>query len=401
MLMIAIRDDPERGHRIREILELECEPMNEAWAQLDLGLGDESAENKLGFSINYFNRLIRREFIRRIESGNNYIDFPSMSLALECQCWRDACKKVIPNLSQEINSRVSRQLRLKILSLHHENKPLEAIADYFDLEMRVAKPIFVLSLVEEGHTIREISIQLKLSSERTRRLLLETGQSVKSIKELKSAEQSIQQSDSGEKIANWVREHPGCFTQEIASALHLPDIEIWKLCPSDSRHLILITKASRNFKNLKKYSNDEILEALRKAYDLRNPMMSMYSSYETRPLSGPYYEKARKEGTIFGPSQARILQIFGTWKKACDEAGVPSINAVRDVYSRRWTDEDLIKQLAEYLLVAKSPSFQNFDPWSKLDESRASSGTIRNQIGHWSISCDHALYFLRSNWAIA
>jgi hypothetical protein len=127
----------------------------------------------------------------------------------------------------------------------------------------------------------------------------------------------------------------------------------------------------------------------------------MYSSYETRPLSGPFYEKARKDGLIFGPSQARILQVFGTWKKACDEAEVPSINAVRDVYYRRWTDEDLIEQLAEFLLTTESSSFEHFDTWSRLDESRSSSGTVRNQIGSWSISCERALYHLRNNWADA
>ena len=400
-MITKIREDFDRERRIREILELEREPMNEAWAQLESGKGDEVGADELGFSSNYFNQLVKREFIQRIENGYSFIDFPKMPFSLESYCWREACKKVVPNLCQEIDSLVSQQIRLKMISLHHANMSLDVIADYFNLEIRIAKPIFILCLVEEGGTLREIGTQLNISSERIRRILLETGHTTRSIKKIKSSVSDLQQSKLRGEIANWVREHPGCFVHEIASAIGVTENVILKICPRDSRHLILTAKPLRKYENMKKYSDDETLEALRKAYDLRNPMMSMYSSYETRPLSGPFYEKVRKEGLIIGPSQARILQVFGTWKKACDEAEVPSINAVRDVYNRRWTDEDLIEQLAEFLLIAESSSFENFDAWSRLDESRSSSGTVRNQIGSWSISCERALHHLRNNWADA
>ena len=70
------------------------------------------------------------------------------------------------------------------------------------------------------------------------------------------------------------------------------------------------------------FSREQILEALRKAYELRNPSMSMYSVSETIPLTGPFYDEMRNAGSVYGPHRMRVLQIFGTWKSACEEAGV-------------------------------------------------------------------------------
>ena len=126
--------------------------------------------------------------------------------------------------------------------------------------------------------------------------------------------------------------------------------------------------------------------------------MSMYSASETQPLTGPFYEKLRNENAIHGPSRPRVLQVFGTWKEACNEAGVPSVDAVRDSYELRWTDEELINQLAEFISTSESVSVESFDSWCRLDNSRASSGTLRNQIGGWSESYELGLMQLRQQW---
>ena len=104
----------------------------------------------------------------------------------------------------------------------------------------------------------------------------------------------------------------------------------------------------------------------------------MYSSSETRPLTGPSYDKYRKEGLVRGPSVSRIIQIFGTWRSECELAGVPSEEPVRSDYMRGWTDEELLDQLAQFLLDSESETFQSFDEWCRLDESRASVETLRN-----------------------
>jgi hypothetical protein len=95
---------------------------------------------------------------------------------------------------------------------------------------------------------------------------------------------------------------------------------------------------------------------------------------------------------------ARIIQVFGTWKTACEKANVPSVDAIRNSYDRRWTDEQLVEQIAEFILTTESHSHEKFDEWSRPKNSAASIGTIRKQLGSWSDSYELALFHLRKKW---
>jgi hypothetical protein len=255
----------------------------------------------------------------------------------------------------------------------------------------------VLEQLNDGKTLEEVGQMIGLTRERVRQIAKMYHYSLKEQKKKRKRATDNTQALLEQRIKSWIVQHPGCYLSEIASRFNLTEEETWTLCPKSTHAFILAIKKQPSTSKIK-YSREEALGALNKAYEMRNPLMDMYSVNETRPLTGPFYEKLRKTGQIYGPSHARILQVFGTWKAACEEADVPSIDSVRDSYELLWTDKQLIEQLAEFLSSTESPSIRKFDEWSRLDNSRASYGTIKNQIGPWFESCELALLHLRRNW---
>lgn len=311
----------------------------------------------------------------------------------------------------------------KILSLHKDGTPIHEISKTCNVLSSEIKRLIksnteatqrrfteeqpdraqeIIALLNSEKTLQEIGNKFGISRERVRQIakrhnykVRETRHTINQRKR-NSAEQSEAKLVSS--ITSWVGTHPGCYLSEIASAIKVVDADVKKLCPQIVKRLVLDGRTRKGSDKYKTYTRDQILVALQKAYELRNPSMSMYAINETEPLSGPYYKQLREEGTVHGPSNSRILQIFGTWKAACEEAGVPSIEAVRDVYELRWTDEELISQIAEFISTTDLPSYKRFDEWCRLNDSRASPGTIRNQIGPWLESYELALRQLRRQW---
>ena len=388
----------ERQRRIDEICGLQHEPEIDAWKQIEIGCDEENGANELGFPTKYFCKLVSEEFVYKLNNGVSFAEFPKFPSALEDQCWRTVCRKVESNLSETIETSLCKQLRLKLLLLYKGGISIGEIAQRFDLKEKQVKTLIALAFAEDGLTLGEIGAELHVTSERARQIIKALGVSIRTIRQQQSHKVVHNQATLRESIDSWIKAHPGCYLSEATSALNVVEADVLKLCPQTLKRLVLGGKTKRDSDNHSTYSKEQILEALRKAYESRNPSMSMYSVNETQPLTGPYYDDLQKKGTIYGPSRPRILQIFGTWKAACEEAGVPSVDAVRDVYELRWTDEELIEQLAEFISSTESPVAERFDEWCRLDDSRPSYGTIRNQIGPWFESCELALLYLRQQW---
>ena len=101
------------------------------------------------------------------------------------------------------------------------------------------------------------------------------------------------------------------------------------------------------------------------------------------PLGGPFFDAHRAEGV---PGASRLIQRFGSWRQACEAAGVAPIEASRSNYGTRWTDDLLLGWVREYLADPDSTaSYQQFQGWLKERKSAgAPSGqTVRNRLGTW------------------
>jgi len=387
-----------RQFRIDEILSLEREPAIEAWKKFEVGSDDVKAAEELGYPIEYFRKLFAQEFISRLSSGQSFTEFPNLTSELDVLCWNTVAAKVKSGLPAMIDSPLCIQFRLKLVGIRRDGVPVRDIKKQFGLDKFQVEALLMLALAEEGLTLNEIGDEFGLTRERARQVLKKFGVSTREIKKQVEVHESINQERLAQAINSWVTTHPGCRLSEVATALMISESDALSLCPKDTKGLLLGVRRKRDSDKYWVYSRSQILDALKHAFDLRNPLMSMYSVSETLPLTGSFYEKLRSEGVVHGPSHQRILQVFGTWKAACEEAGVPCVEAVRDSYEIRWTNDELVGQLAEFISSSKSRSAASFDSWCRLDSSRASSGTIRNQVGRWSESYELALLLLRQQW---
>ena len=79
-----------------------------------------------------------------------------------------------------------------------------------------------------------------------------------------------------------------------------------------------------------------------------------------------------------GGSPALVIRRFGSWTKACALAGVAT-NTTRST-SRRWTDEEVVAIVADYLRTPGSTgSFADYSAWAKGKEGVPSGATLRQR----------------------
>jgi hypothetical protein len=118
------------------------------------------------------------------------------------------------------------------------------------------------------------------------------------------------------------------------------------------------------------FTNEEILDALRDAWAALGE--------EAVEMTGTTYDRLLHGGDIDGPSRVLIIQRFGSWAEACQQAGIP-FRAARRHYEG-YTDEDLMEWIYAYALMAirsnESITFAGYSAWAKANEAGAPSGSL-------------------------
>jgi hypothetical protein len=118
------------------------------------------------------------------------------------------------------------------------------------------------------------------------------------------------------------------------------------------------------------FSDAQLLDALRTA-----------AAELGEPLTNTDYD-AWQRGRDDAASPALLVRRFGTWRAACEAAGL-SANATRST-TRRWSEEDLVAAVAAYLATAGSTgSFADYSAWARVQEGAPSGATLR-QRGSWA-----------------
>jgi hypothetical protein len=166
--------------------------------------------------------------------------------------------------------------------------------------------------------------------------------------------------------------HPGSTLQEVSDRLQLPPNRVRALTPEPARRL-LVTKRHTDEAEVERRL-DRALSALRTA-----------STYEF-PLTTTAYARMLAIGEIEGPSVPGIHLLFGSWKHACDLAGIECGISRRGGYDSRWTDHEILAFVTEYLGFPSSPgTFAGYENWREISRPDApSSGLVRTRLGQWS-----------------
>ena len=119
------------------------------------------------------------------------------------------------------------------------------------------------------------------------------------------------------------------------------------------------------------YSDTQILQALRAAAALTG-----------EPMSHRRYDAVA--GRVTGPSSARIIQRFGTWRSACTAAGVTTGATSRE-YRPKWDSSTVAAAVAAYLAWEESTgTYTDYQAWARGHSDRPSGPTVRNIMGGWN-----------------
>lgn len=124
-----------------------------------------------------------------------------------------------------------------------------------------------------------------------------------------------------------------------------------------------------------KYTDQQMLDALRTAAD----------GLDT-PLSAKSYDALRPTGA---PSGLTINKRFGGWNASLQAAGLPTNQASGHKAHR--SDADLAAWVARYLADPETTgSYGGYEAWSKHSPDAPSAHTIRNRFRTWSAALDEA-----------
>jgi hypothetical protein len=382
-------------------LGLERELTREAWASLTTCRSFTGAAELLGITTSYLERLVFAEYRSLLLEGVSFRTLADVLTEREDVAWRIS-REVLPPSSVSELEELRRRWQGQELAQEDRGKgDINVRAQVLGVDHRAIHDLVIYGHALNGLSLTAIGEAVGLSRERVRQILKRKFNfEVKQHKKFIELQEEIRTQNLMDAVACWIVEHPGCTLGEAANALRYDASALPLLVPDRIRKLVLEDQSiERKGDTYSTYSREDILGALRHAFALRNPSSSMYAAGNVRPLTGPAYNRYRLTKQIIGPSIPRILQVFGTWRQACDLAGVPSEEPVREFYERRWTDDDLLGFVSDFLIDSESASVDAFVIWLRSEDSRPSYGTIRKQLRlSWSECKRAALRRLRQSW---
>lgn len=99
------------------------------------------------------------------------------------------------------------------------------------------------------------------------------------------------------------------------------------------------------------------------------------------PLTATAYD-AWQRGRDDAASPALVIRRLGSWTSACQRAGVAT-NKTRST-SSRWTDEEMVGFVGEYLRSGATGSFAGYAAWAKEQDGAPSGAVLRQRFPSWS-----------------
>lgn len=227
----------------------------------------------------------------------------------------------------------------------------------------------ILALRLHGKTLQAIAVDVGITRERVRQILVKIGGP--STADVRAAAEERKRASAAEMerlVREDVQAHPASTIDQIAARLGVGRDVAQRHLPRDLKAMV-VNPAGYSGRN---WSEVDILSAIACAGTF------------AYPLSAGAYEELLRMGEIRGPSPARIIQLYGNWSTACHRAGVEPAPARRD-YQTKWTDEDMLEFARSYLRSPGCPgTFGGYDPWRRHTGVEApSSSLLRGRLGSW------------------
>lgn len=245
----------------------------------------------------------------------------------------------------------------------------------------------MIELRRAGKTLDEVGQEFGVTRERVRQLMTKHGgPDAAEVRQVQAERERAAELAHAASLDAAIRSVLGAAgpqtVEDVAAQTGIGNADVARFWPRDLAHLKLWGVSNAE----SRWSDDDILDAIKEA-----------SAYEF-PLTTSAYRDLVAVGQIKGPSLPRIGQRYGSWTAACQAAGVTAGRTMRNNYESRWSDQDLLDIIRQYLLDPAAPNSANrFDQWKRDNVSDGPSfQTIRNRFGSWTEAKRRALTSMES-----
>lgn len=220
----------------------------------------------------------------------------------------------------------------------------------------------------EGRSLQAIALQFGLTRERVRQIIRDAGGPGKAEAVAARTQRATQErGELRDRALGLCRQRPGLAVEELAAELGASAQDVRAALGDDARRLLVTSHQASVL-----FSDDDILGHIRRA-----------AAQTGEPLTVRMYDAVR--GEFGGASSPLVLQRFGSWRVACVRAGVRHGQPLRSEYRRRWSTDQLIDSVADYLGGEDTRgSFADYERWARTVPGAPSGQTIRTQLGAWS-----------------
>ena len=217
---------------------------------------------------------------------------------------------------------------------------------------------YVVQMREAGHTLQAIGDSLNLTREMIRLIVkANAGPSANTVRVNREAKKQ-------KKALDAFRDLGTADVETLAAHLDEKPGRVRQLLGKQAKKL---PKGRANFEKI--FSDEDLLTILR---------------LSAEKISGPLTCNAYRKLGI-QPTVAIFIGRFGTWKNACDKAGVTPGRAMRSNYTRAHSEEDMLAFVASYLADPRTNgSADGYEEWQRKVDGAPSLTLIRQRIGKWN-----------------
>lgn len=236
--------------------------------------------------------------------------------------------------------------------------------------------IAIHAMRADGLTLQAIGDTFGITRERVRQLLvMSNGPTADQVRDYRRQRTAAQAQSRQLELTAWLKERPGATLHQARVSFGWSENELASAMTPDAHRLAVQVRDGAAYRQ---YSNEQTLTSIRAAWAL--------SAHTAAGLSYKRYQDLMDRGDITGPSAVRVVQIFGSWSRALDLAGVPAGATPRRDYSSHWSDGEILAAVGRYLNDPDTTgSFSGWDEWRRSNAPEAPSGAlVRNRLGKWS-----------------
>ena len=262
-------------------------------------------------------------------------------------------------------------------------------ARIYHLDLRYASRIL------EGETLEQVGAIFGVTRERVRQRIARVGLSGRIVRAMEQSQRDDITRRYRPRVEEYIRTHPGCSLDDIVATTGCPRDRIEEFA---SALEWLVLDASD--------AEESLDEPLPSHSDTRHRGVVALRLAATLcfPLSYKSYDELLRDRYVTGPSAVRIIQVFGTWRTACDAAGIESGRAgTAPGHAAIWTHDDVLDSVCDFLACLQyQGQSSRYEEWRVSDKGChqiPSFGTVRNVLGHsWPAVRRRALFCMRQRW---